>query len=135
MAPGLESTCGKKIWRWFIADRVGRARGLDLHPHLGRALREDEAGDEGEHRFQAGDLVLAVEAGTEARLIARASGHLDAPVVSSDHREAEIMLGQHDPVNGVDVVGGLARGVHPLLGAVSKDESFTVPSLTSRESS
>ncbi len=92
MAPGLESSCGKNFWRWFIAVRVGRARGLDLRPHLGRALREDEAGDEGQHGIQAGDLVLAVEAGTEAILIARASGHLDAPSVNGDDREAEIVL-------------------------------------------
>ncbi len=76
----------------MIAVRVGRARGLDLRPHLGRALREDEAGDEGEHRLQAGDLMLALEAGTETRLIAHASGHLDAPLVNGDHREAEIVL-------------------------------------------
>ena len=70
------------FWRWLIAVRVGRARSLDLRPHLGRALREDEAGDEGEHGLQAGDLVLAVEAGAEVGLVARACSHLDAPVVA-----------------------------------------------------
>ncbi len=80
------------FWRWLIAVRVGRARSLDLRPHLGRALREDEAGDEGEHGLQAGDLVLAVGAGAEAGLIGLGGGHLEAPFVRGVHREGEAVL-------------------------------------------
>ncbi len=105
------------FWRWLIAVQVGRARGLDLHPHLGRALREDEASDEGEHGLQAGDLTLAVGAGAEAGLISLGGGHLEAPSVRGDRREAEIVLLQHDAVHGVDVVGGTTRGVQ-ILGGV-----------------
>ena len=67
------------FWRWLIAVRVGRASGLDPRPHLVRAVREDKAGDEGEHGLQAGDLVLALEAGAEAGLVGCTGGHLDAP--------------------------------------------------------
>ena len=69
------------FWRWLIADRVGRARGLDLRPHPGRAVREDDAGDEG-GAWKAGLLNLAVGAGAEVGLVARACSHLDAPLVA-----------------------------------------------------
>ena len=86
MAPGLSLLRSVFFWRRLIAVRVGRARGLDLRPPLGRALREDEAGDEGEHGLQAVDILLAIITDKQTRLVALAGGHLHAPFVRDVHR-------------------------------------------------
>jgi hypothetical protein len=77
----------------FTFDWETAMGGLDPRPHLGRSLREDEAGDEGEHGLQAGDIMIAIITDTQTRLVALAGGHLHAPFVRDIHRVGETMLG------------------------------------------